>query len=218
LRPRRGPGRGQGAGRLPRGAGVPEGAMTRADRLRASLEEPLLVTAPANIVYLTGFESSNAALLVEPERVRLFTDFRYADAARAVPGVEAVETKRSLFTSLAELLEGRIAFEADAVTYAAYRTLADAGIDLVPRRGIVEAGQLVVVDWGATVGGYSSDCTRTVATGELPDQLARSYEACLEAQLAAVAGVRAGLGGVEADGIARQRIAAAGFGEAFGHG
>src|SRR5213593_2187383 len=242
--------------------------MSRLERLRASLDEPLLVTASANVFYLTGFSSSNAALLVEPERVRLFTDFRYADAARAVPGVEAVETKRSLFTSLAELLEGRIAFEADAVTYAAYRTLADAGIDLVPRRGIVEAlravkdeqelalithaaeiadaafadlleerwigrterelawaleqhlhergaeklafpsivaagpngarphaetgdrvveaGQLVVVDWGATVGGYSSDCTRTVATGELPDQLARSYEVCLEAQLAAV--------------------------------
>ena len=32
--------------------------------------------------YLSGFESSNAALLVEPDRVRLFSDFRYAEAAR----------------------------------------------------------------------------------------------------------------------------------------
>src|SRR5207247_4572535 len=100
LRPRRGPGRGQGAGRLPRGTGVLEGAMTRIDRLRASLEEPLLVTAPANIVYLTGFESSNAAVLVEPERVRLFSDFRYAEAARAVEGVEFTQVARNLFAAL----------------------------------------------------------------------------------------------------------------------
>ena len=60
----------------------------RVDRLRESLEEPFLVSAPANVRYLTGFVSSNAALLVEPDRVRLFTDFRYAESARAVDGVE----------------------------------------------------------------------------------------------------------------------------------
>jgi Xaa-Pro aminopeptidase len=59
----------------------------RIDRLRASLEEPLLVTNPTNIYYLYGFKSSNAALLVEQESVRLFTDFRYAEAARSVEGV-----------------------------------------------------------------------------------------------------------------------------------
>ena len=39
---------------------------TRLDRLRKRLEEPLLVTNLVNISYLTGFESSNAALLVQP--------------------------------------------------------------------------------------------------------------------------------------------------------
>ena len=85
----------------------------RIDRLRDSLEEPLLVSAPANVVYLTGFSSSNAALLVEPERVQLFSDFRYAEAAREVDGVEFVETKRDLYAAVAELLSGRIGFEAD---------------------------------------------------------------------------------------------------------
>ncbi|HKI91810.1 MAG TPA: aminopeptidase P family N-terminal domain-containing protein, partial [Gaiellaceae bacterium] len=55
----------------------------RIAHLSASLEEPLLVTNPVNVRYLSGFESSNAAILVEPERVRLFTDFRYIEAARA---------------------------------------------------------------------------------------------------------------------------------------
>ncbi len=111
----------------------------RVDRLRASLEEPLLVTHGANVRYLTGFSSSNAGLLVEPDRMRLFSDFRYAEAARAVEGVEFVETKRSLYAALAELLEGRIGFEATAVTYAAWETLRGGGLDLVPTRGLVEA-------------------------------------------------------------------------------
>ena len=48
----------------------------RIERLRELLEEPLLITNEVNVLYLTGFDSSNAALLVEPDRARLFTDFR----------------------------------------------------------------------------------------------------------------------------------------------
>jgi Xaa-Pro aminopeptidase len=113
--------------------------MNRVDRLRASLEEPLLVTNGVNVRYLAGFSSSNAALFVEPERVRLFSDFRYAEAARAVDGVEFVETKRSLVGALAELLDGTVGFEADAVSYASWEVLRAGGLELVPRRGLVES-------------------------------------------------------------------------------
>jgi Xaa-Pro aminopeptidase len=111
----------------------------RVDRLRDSLDEPLLVSAPANVRYLTGFVSSNAAVLVEPDRVRLFTDFRYAEAARAVEGVEVELLKRNLYGSLAELLSGRIGFETSALTYASWETLTAGGAELVPRAGLVEA-------------------------------------------------------------------------------
>ena len=111
---------------------------SRVERLRGTLAEPLLVTNAENVRYLVGFSSSNAALLVEPERVRLFSDFRYAEAGRAVAGVEFVETRRSLVADLAELLEGRIAFEADDVSYSSYETLAGGGLELVPVRGAVE--------------------------------------------------------------------------------
>jgi Xaa-Pro aminopeptidase len=113
--------------------------LSRVDSLRASLEEPLLVTNGVNVRYLVGFSSSNAALFVEPDRVRLFSDFRYAEAARAVEGVEFVETKRSLVGALAELLEGTVGFEADAVSYASWEVLRAGGLELVPRRGLVEA-------------------------------------------------------------------------------
>jgi Xaa-Pro aminopeptidase len=115
----------------------------RVQRLLASLEEPLLVSAPANVRYLVGFSSSNAALLIEPERLHVFSDFRYAEAGRAVEGVEFIETKRDLFTDLADQLEGRIGFEGDAVTYTQYARLAAGGLDLVPRHGLVEALRVV---------------------------------------------------------------------------
>jgi Xaa-Pro aminopeptidase len=113
--------------------------MTRLERLQERIGQPLLVSDAANVRYLTGFRSSNAALLVEPGRVRLFTDFRYASAAREVAGVEFVQTKRNLYVSLADLLRGTVAFEARALTYDRYETLRGGGLELVPTRGEVEA-------------------------------------------------------------------------------
>ena len=66
------------------------------DLLQQAVEVPLLVSSLVNVRYLTGLASSNAALLVEPERVRLFTDFRYAERAREVPDVELVVTRRDI--------------------------------------------------------------------------------------------------------------------------
>jgi Xaa-Pro aminopeptidase len=82
----------------------------------------------------------------------------------------------------------------------------------------IEPGQTVVVDAGCVVDGYCSDCTRTFATGELPEELRRAYDVCREAQAAALEAVRPGAAGSEVDAVARDRIGAAGFGEAFGHG
>lgn len=272
----------------------------RVERLRSSLEEPLLVTTGANVRYLVGLTSSNAALLVGEERVLLFTDFRYAEAARAIEGVELVQSQRALLKTVAETLDGRIGFEAAALPYASWQALRDAGLELVPRSGlveklravkddaelatirdaaritddvyaefvqerfvgrserdlawrmeqlfhehgahgtafelivgsgptgakphgrptdrVVEANTLVVVDAGCTLGGYNSDCTRTFATGGLPDELANVYEVCLRAQLAGLTATRAGTSGAAADAAARRVIEEAGLGEKFGHG
>jgi Xaa-Pro aminopeptidase len=66
--------------------------------------------------------------------------------------------------------------------------------------------------------GYCSDCTRTLATGELSGELRMIYDVCLEAQRAAVEAIGPGMSGVEADAVARELISAAGYGEQFGHG
>ena len=82
----------------------------------------------------------------------------------------------------------------------------------------IARGTLVTLDIGARVDGYHSDCTRTWATGELPDDLAEAYEVVRRAQQAALDAVRPGPEGREVDAVAREIIDAAGHGEHFGHG
>jgi Xaa-Pro aminopeptidase len=87
-----------------------------------------------------------------------------------------------------------------------------------PREVPIPAGTLVVVDWGAQLDGYASDCTRTYATGDIDPRDGQVYELVLRAQEAALAAVRAGPTGREVDAVARSIIDAAGHAEHFGHG
>jgi Xaa-Pro aminopeptidase len=87
-----------------------------------------------------------------------------------------------------------------------------------PRHVAIPAATLVVVDWGAQLDGYASDCTRTYATGDIDPRDGQVYELVLQAQEAALEAVRPGPTGREVDAVARAIIDAAGHGEHFGHG
>jgi Xaa-Pro aminopeptidase len=87
-----------------------------------------------------------------------------------------------------------------------------------PRDVVVRSGDMVVIDWGAQLEGYCSDCTRTVAAGTGTEHGAEVYRLVLDAQLRALDAVAPGAGGREVDAVARQIIEAAGHGEHFGHG
>ncbi len=87
-----------------------------------------------------------------------------------------------------------------------------------PRDVPIQEGDLVVIDWGAELDGYCSDCTRTVAAGNASDEARATYELVLKAQLAGVAAVAAGKDGREVDSVARNVIEAGGHGDSFGHG
>jgi Xaa-Pro aminopeptidase len=88
----------------------------------------------------------------------------------------------------------------------------------VPADAEIAAGTLVTLDIGARLDGYCSDCTRTWATGELPDDLAEAYALVQRAQAESLAAVRPGPTGQAVDAVARDIIDAAGHGEHFGHG
>ena len=85
----------------------------------------------------------------------------------------------------------------------------------------IETGETVIVDAGARIDGYCSDCTRTFATGPLPDELQQAYAVCLAAQDEALGAVRAGQAARDLDAIARTAIEASGLADVLhglGHG
>src|SRR5215212_10031655 len=58
----------------------------------------------------------------------------------------------------------------------------------------IRAGELLLIDMGAIVDGYCSDCTRTVAIGEVDDETREVYEVVRSAQTSALDAIRAGHG------------------------
>ena len=80
------------------------------------------------------------------------------------------------------------------------------------------SGEPVVIDIGARYRGYASDLSRTIWVGTADDKLRKIYDTVLGAQLTALAIIREGMTGEEADSLARTVIAETGHGDAFGHG
>jgi Xaa-Pro aminopeptidase len=113
--------------------------MSRIERLAAMLDVPLLVTSLVNVRYLTGLSSSNAAVLVEPDGdATVYTDFRYAERARALD-VRFEQTARAVIGDLATRLAGRtIGVEAHVLTVGAHEALRDGGVETVPQTNLVE--------------------------------------------------------------------------------
>ena len=84
---------------------------------------------------------------------------------------------------------------------------------------VINAGELVTLDFGAQYQGYCSDMTRTflVAAAATPHPLYDIYQIVLQAQLAAIAAIRPGVPCQVVDAAAREVIKAHGYGEQFGH-
>ena len=129
----------------------------------------------------------------------------------------AGRTEREVAVSLARFMEDRGAEGPSfppIVASGAHGALPHAS----PRDVEIPRDTLVVIDMGAKVDGYCSDCTRTLATGPLDDQALETYELVWRAQRAALAVVRPGASLSGVDAVAREMIEAEGHGERFGHG
>jgi Xaa-Pro aminopeptidase len=82
---------------------------------------------------------------------------------------------------------------------------------------VIEEGDMVVLDFGGIVDGYSSDTTRTVHVGEPTDEERKVHEIVQRAQQAGFEAVRPGVACQEIDRAARRVISDAGYGERFIH-
>lgn len=88
----------------------------------------------------------------------------------------------------------------------------------VPSVKPLENGDFITIDMGCVKDGYCSDMTRTVALGSASDEMREVYATVLKAQAAGIKAARAGVPGCDIDAAARDVIAAAGYGDYFGHG
>jgi len=82
---------------------------------------------------------------------------------------------------------------------------------------VLKAGEPIIIDLGARLNGYCADITRTYILGPPDEQFKKIFSPVRRAQVKAEAELRAGLDSLAADALAREVIAAAGYGEAFGH-
>jgi Xaa-Pro aminopeptidase len=82
---------------------------------------------------------------------------------------------------------------------------------------VLKPGELVIIDMGARVDGYCADLTRTLVLGQPDEQFRKIYRLVRQAQEKAERELKAGMDSQAGDALARDIIAAAGYGEAFGH-
>ncbi len=274
--------------------------------LRERKIDALLVTAPPNVRYLSGFTGDNGNLLIHAGGGILFTDPRFEiqakqevscrtkiskgplskDVIAAIRrlglrriGYDAARTSCAYFEALQSKLPMRASMETVSGWIEELRMVKSAAeIDLIRRSvetnsrafeqavarvkpGIKEQdlaaeieyrmrrlgaekssfetivaggarsalphaqptaariarGDLVVVDMGAFENGYASDMTRMLFLGTPPPRVKRMYRAVLEAQLAAIDAVRAGVRTTAVDAAARRVLKSYGLDKFFVH-
>jgi Xaa-Pro aminopeptidase len=81
----------------------------------------------------------------------------------------------------------------------------------------VEAGDLLLLDFGAETSGYCADVTRTFVMGRPGPEQREIHDVVRTANESASQRVRAGMSGRDADAIARDYIEQRGYGDLFGH-
>lgn len=86
-----------------------------------------------------------------------------------------------------------------------------------PSERKLQAGDLLVVDWGAAYGGYISDLTRTFAVGDVNDECKKIHKIVQDANAAGRAAAKPGVPCANVDKAARDVIEAAGYGKYFTH-
>lgn len=87
----------------------------------------------------------------------------------------------------------------------------------VPTDRAICEGDFITIDFGCVYRGYCSDMTRTIAVGEVTEEMAQVYTIVKKAQQAGLDAARAGKTGREVDAVARDIIEEAGYGSYFGH-
>ena len=164
---------------------------------------------------INGFRGSKEAWELDLMlKAQAITDKAFSEVlTRIKPGMTELELQAELIYCMYKNGGTGLAF--DPIVVSGPNTSLPHG---VAGERVIQAGDFVTMDFGASYKGYCSDMTRTVAVGFATDEMKKVYEVVLKAQESAIAATKAGVPGKEIDAVARKVITDAGYGKNFGHG
>ena len=164
---------------------------------------------------IAGFRATKEAWEVELMlKAQTITDKAFSEViTRIKPGMSELELQAELIYCLYKNGATGLAF--NPIVVSGPNTSLPHG---VAGERVIQEGDFVTMDFGASYKGYCSDMTRTVAVGFATEEMKKVYDTVLQAQLAGIAATRAGVIGRDIDATARKVITDAGYGEYFGHG
>lgn len=189
------------------------------DNLTYALHRKYGEAAKTEMVPTTGIIESLRMIKTAEELAKIQTAAVIADAAFTHittylrPGITELDVSNELEMFMRK--QGAAGSAFDIIIASGHRSALPHG---VASNKQIESGDMVTMDFGALYQGYRSDITRTVAVGEPSAPLKEIYDIVLEARNRAVAGIRPGITGKEADAFARDYITEKGYGDRFGHG
>ncbi|SFL82724.1 Creatinase/Prolidase N-terminal domain-containing protein [Gracilibacillus orientalis] len=128
------------------------------------------------------------------------------------PGVKEIDISNELEFFMRK--QGATSSSFDIIVASGYRSALPHGVASSKE---IQSGELVTLDFGALYEGYASDITRTIAVGDISEELATIYNTVLEAQVKGVEGIKAGITAKQADALTRDHIDHKGYGKYFGH-
>ncbi|MDT2756417.1 aminopeptidase P family protein [Enterococcus asini] len=179
--------------------------------LEELLEETPLIPVSGLIESLREVKDEEEIALIE--KACAIADQGYEHVLKMIkPGMTEIEVANQLDFFMRSLGATSVSF--DTIVASGLRSAMPHG---VASSKVIEQGDLITLDFGCYYQGYVSDMTRTFAIGDPGRQLKEIYQIVLEAQLKVLEEAKPGMTGIQLDAVARDHIAQAGYGEAFGH-
>ncbi len=182
------------------------------ERLHKSLPDVLLVANNTLLAELGWVKEKDEIALIT--KAVAISDAAFERILSMIaPGVRERELAAELEYQMAVMGSEKPAFE--TIVASGYRSALPHGVASEKK---VKKGEFITFDFGATVGGYVSDITRTVVVGKPTSRQKKIYDIVRRAQRAGIKKVKAGIMANMVDKAAREVIRKAGFGKYFGHG
>ncbi|MCE5197896.1 MAG: Xaa-Pro peptidase family protein [Armatimonadota bacterium] len=180
--------------------------------LRRTVDERIKLRSTSGLVErLRAVKDSHEIELIR--RACEIVDNTFTTITREIrPGLREKDVALTIDFTMRKLGADEVGFETIAATGAN-----SACPHHSPTNAILQFGDLLKMDYGATLDHYNADITRTICLGKPDDKQREIYQIVLDAQIRAIEAIAPGKTGREIDAVARDYITSKGYGENFGH-